>query len=846
MNQQRKGLSRHNSRQSSIGETTSVGSSKSNKSNCSGDYYSTNTANTNTNHSSQTNTTHQQSANNKKSLSNGFTKRQGSQDSGDSGTGSQPTSILNVAEMLLHGVADDEILNIWLRSIQCEEFVAKFIEAGYDMPTISRITPQDLTAIGVTEPAKRLKILTEIKKLNLQDGIPNFKPNDLSHWLTLIRLDNHYYKSLCDQQVDTIEKLCQLTWEDFEELGITKLGHQKRFQLAIERIKELEINSKCSKSKTISEPIYDTNPSQILLVASSENHSMNGPIINKQSSTSELSSTGSGSMHSVYSAASAHYQPTYAPISDIHQQAMLSNQLPNNNSNQQNQQQAIYGQASTQNIIYQQPSHLMATRQQQQQSHYQQHYPIQPATNQFADMSTQSQLATPINVMNQHQQPPQNRQSMSQLPFSALANLPKHQQQLLQQSSIYATLSRQPSKAKQPPPPVPIRTNSLKCNSLIEEQVSNQQQSEQGISTNSLFKTNGPRNNQHRNQFNSQTMLTKNKSFSGNAHMEASRARFLNRASQQPQQFNHNLSQQIQSMLDDRSSIIAGSATENNHQFNNNQNLIYGVHQATNGLGPAFNSSQNAEERSLLGQSISSSNNYVQQAPTNNQLQSSIMHRPQVNMSDDARQPQGTTSSMYHRNDYDTNSDTTSTKSLIMPPSAASIITSPVENSSLSQDSGSSQTLYNSASSGSNSNTDQQSLNNIIFNGNLSQPGDLMRASAAQTTASSCTLNDANLILDRHQVCTATTSAASMPNSSLNFNGSNNSSPIRNGIIPNAPNRADAQQHCNATTGKDDHFPPPPSPLSLTDSDEHDLVSINSDNNFTDVNRGMMTFRVGI
>lgn len=837
MNQQRKGLSRHNSRQSSIGETTSVGSSKSNKSNGSGDYFSTTTT---TNSSSSTNN-HQQSA--KKPLtSSGFTKRHGSQDSGDSGTGSQPTSILNVAEMLLHGVADDEILNIWLRSIQCEESVAKFIDAGYDMPTISRITPQDLTAIGVTEPTKRLKILTEIKKLNLQDGIPNFKPNNLSQWLTLIRLDNYYYKSLCDQQVDTIEKLCQLTWEDFEELGITKLGHQKRFQLAIERIKELDGDSKCLKSKPLSEPIYDTNPSQILLVASTENHSMNGPIINKQSSTSELSSTGSGSMHSVYSATSAHYQPTYAPISDVNQQAMLSNQLPN----QPIQQQAIYGQTSPQGIIYQQPSHLTLARQQQQQSHYQQNYPIQ-GMNQFTDISMPSQHA-PVNVMNHpnQQQPQQNRQSMSQLPFSALANLPKHQQQLLQQSSIYATLSRQPSKAKQPPPPVPIRTNSLKTNSLIEEQANTQQQqqSEHGTSTNNLFKT-SPIATPNRSQFNSQTMLTKNKSFSGNAHMEASRARFLNRASQQPQQFNHNLSQQIHNMLD-RNNAVTNLLTDNNQQFISNQNFIYGMNQPTNGTKAPFNGNHNVEEQNSLGQSINATNNYVQHpASVNNQLQSSNMQRSQVNINT-VRQTQGAISSMYHKDDFDIQSDTNSTKSLIMPSSGTSMITSPVGNSSLSQDSGSSQTLYNSASSGSNSNTDQQSLHNMMFNSNLSQSGDLIRSSTAQTTASSCTLNDANLTLDRHQVCSTTTSAGGMPNNSLNFNGSNNSSPIKNGLITSTASATDTQQHCNATTGKDDHFPPPPSPLSLTDSDEHDLVSMNSDSNFTDMNRGMMTFRVGI
>lgn len=371
MSQQRKPSRYTLSRRSSICETASVGSTKSVKSNGSSEYNSSTSI-------GQLSANNHGSANNFKKL-NGF-RQSGSQESDDSNgiayhpalnsTGSsqssqQAPSILNVAEMLLHGVADHEILDIWLQSIQCDELLVKFIDSGYDMPTLSRITPQDLTAIGVTDPAKRLKILTEIKKLNLQDGLPSFKPTNLSQLLNLIRLDALYYKSLCDQRIDTVEKLCQLTWEDFEDLGITKLGHQKRFQLAIERVKELEALHGDNSSKPISEPIYDTNPSQILLVASTENHSMNGPIINKQ--------------------------------------------------------------------------------QQQQQHHHQHQY--------------QHHQATTL----------QNRQSMSQLPFSALANLPVHQQQLLQQSSIYATLSRQPSaKTKQPPPPVPIRTNSLKPYSIAE------------------------------------------------------------------------------------------------------------------------------------------------------------------------------------------------------------------------------------------------------------------------------------------------------------------------------------------------------------------------------------------
>lgn len=485
----------------------------------------------------------------------------------------QSGSILNVAEMLLHGVADHEILEIWLRSITCQEFVKNFLEAGYDMPTISRVTPQDLTAIGITEPTKRSKIISEIKKLNLQDGIPSFRPASLSHWLALLRLDSNYYKSLCDQKIDTIDKVCQLTWEDFEELGITKLGHQKRLQIAIERVKDLESAELKGSSKPISEPIYDTNSSQILLVASSENHSMNGPIINKQSSTSELSSTGSGSMHSIYSA-SSHHQPTSHAV---HQNTNNAD----TNGRQQQQAQTTYNQAAPP-LFHQQQQHILQShppllqpptlpppnlRQQlhgnltpthqqvrSKTSHYQA-TPQQFTSLSFSDDSNKRTMFNNNVTLQQQQQHHQsNRQSLGQLPFMALANLPKHQQQLLQQSSIYATLSRQPQRIKQPPPPVPIRTNSLKSNSLIDEEdtrqrneqflrntidntTRHQQQligdgSHSSVSANSLFRTGSRATN--RSHFN--TQLQKNKSFSGNAYMDAARARFLNRNSGQQQQ----------------------------------------------------------------------------------------------------------------------------------------------------------------------------------------------------------------------------------------------------------------------------------------------------------------------
>ena len=44
------------------------------------------------------------------------------------------------------------------------------------MPTISRMTPEDLNAIGITKPAHRKKLKAEISRLNISDGLPDFIP----------------------------------------------------------------------------------------------------------------------------------------------------------------------------------------------------------------------------------------------------------------------------------------------------------------------------------------------------------------------------------------------------------------------------------------------------------------------------------------------------------------------------------------------------------------------------------------------------------------------------------------------------------------------------------------------
>ncbi|KAH9505217.1 hypothetical protein Btru_058980 [Bulinus truncatus] len=160
---------------------------------------------------------------------------------------------------------DNEVLHAWLHELGFVEYYPLFYQAGYDMPTISRMTPevlhahcttaipltcylstivhQDLTAIGITKPAHRKRLKSEIARLNIHDGIPDYKPNDLMEWLHLLGLGT-YLDTLCGQGYDNIDYVTDITWEDLEEIGIQKLGHQKKIMLAIDRLKRITSGGK--------------------------------------------------------------------------------------------------------------------------------------------------------------------------------------------------------------------------------------------------------------------------------------------------------------------------------------------------------------------------------------------------------------------------------------------------------------------------------------------------------------------------------------------------------------------------------------------------------------------------
>lgn len=172
-------------------------------------------------------------------------------------TSSAPLMPMNVKAMLLHGLPSEEVLRNWLSSIKCDEHIENFIYHGYDMHLVTRMTPQDLAAIGCKSPALRKKLLSEIKKLNLDYDVPDLgKTTNLAQWLESLKL-NQYYNTFITEGYDTVEKACQLTWEDLEEIGITKLGHQKRLLMAIDKIRK---TAKQQEESQNDNAIYDVHP----------------------------------------------------------------------------------------------------------------------------------------------------------------------------------------------------------------------------------------------------------------------------------------------------------------------------------------------------------------------------------------------------------------------------------------------------------------------------------------------------------------------------------------------------------------------------------------------------------
>ncbi|XP_077780318.1 caskin-2 isoform X4 [Podarcis muralis] len=176
-------------------------------------------------------------------------------------------------EQLLEGKDAEAIYN-WLSEFQLEGYTANFLNAGYDVPTISRMTPEDLTAIGVTKPGHRKKISAEIGQLSIAEWLPNYIPDDLMEWLSALGLPQ-YHKKLVSNGYDSISIVTDLTWEDLQEIGINKLGHQKKLMLAVKKLTDLRKSLSQADTSTLRRKI--PGALDIVTIESVENGECHSP-----------------------------------------------------------------------------------------------------------------------------------------------------------------------------------------------------------------------------------------------------------------------------------------------------------------------------------------------------------------------------------------------------------------------------------------------------------------------------------------------------------------------------------------------------------------------------------------
>uniref|UniRef100_A0A8C4SNA5 Caskin-2-like n=1 Tax=Erpetoichthys calabaricus TaxID=27687 RepID=A0A8C4SNA5_ERPCA len=66
-----------------------------------------------------------------------------------------------------------------------------------------------------------------------------FLQADLVEWLSAIGL-SQYHKTFCENGYDSINIIRDVTWEDLQEIGIVKLGYQKKIMLAVKKLNDIQ------------------------------------------------------------------------------------------------------------------------------------------------------------------------------------------------------------------------------------------------------------------------------------------------------------------------------------------------------------------------------------------------------------------------------------------------------------------------------------------------------------------------------------------------------------------------------------------------------------------------------
>ena len=129
-----------------------------------------------------------------------------------------------------------------LREIHAEHYFRHFIDSGFDDPlTIAKITPSDLTAIGIKDPNERNRLKTQLTAYFTQQ-LQQTPSESFEYVITIEDFLKHIhleqYLPCIRTHFTTLGDFMQnLNLEDLEEIGLKKLGHQKKIMLTLKRFK---------------------------------------------------------------------------------------------------------------------------------------------------------------------------------------------------------------------------------------------------------------------------------------------------------------------------------------------------------------------------------------------------------------------------------------------------------------------------------------------------------------------------------------------------------------------------------------------------------------------------------
>lgn len=156
------------------------------------------------------------------------------------------TDSINVVELIRQGLNDSQIIFNWLGVFNLQQYYQNFVQAGYDLLTIFKTTPADLSAIGIYDPSHRQLIKQNMSKLNIGEleekfGVLLAGVESIEELLRLVHLEQ-YFRPINDQRLfkNLTDFANTLSWEDLEEIGVQKLGHQKKLMLVAKRLKEIK------------------------------------------------------------------------------------------------------------------------------------------------------------------------------------------------------------------------------------------------------------------------------------------------------------------------------------------------------------------------------------------------------------------------------------------------------------------------------------------------------------------------------------------------------------------------------------------------------------------------------